>query len=1228
MDISSQNLLNEDELFQYSDSDSDSSILSDEENIQFMDHIQYKLNNNMNLNHQMNPNLRNSNTKHNNNNEILNGERKRNIFKGSSNQRNESIYISNSSKLIPLKEHLNKYYGTFHFPQEVHVYLNRIYIIDPRNEVPLIDIINEEINDSNNATKNKFNSNTNSNFNNANGSNDSNNAFKFLSRMDSQKEIVSNCVLYLSSKLEEFHETHVLLNGFQKSNGVSTGVKNIFLPGLQWTNPNSSFEEMQNEFWNMIRLNIGNKIMVQLLCNETIFLQLKNNCMWQLTGEPLNIAQRKTIKKMFYSDQKYKNMSKNMFIIKLNRLVQNDRNDSNNICHDQFDNIDNIDNNHMSSKLSLDLTIHDNNLINKNNSDSNFNEITSLEQISVGKKRKRSQLETDSFSITQRKNTNNPCYQMSKTFISRKSMLFAPPSFLKNGFPDKHELNVLNPSSKTNAKLLYSLIFQTKRAPPTTLSHIIDLLIQFKENQLKYGKKFFFMLEKYCPIKLLEIDLDESLTKTKDNLNDKLNDKYKFLIQQHSTSNQVSTFIHHVLNRIIPIEFFGSDLNKNIIYKHISKFLSLSIYDSYNLDEAMQEVSITECKWAFLKKDSTHQKTNQFLAATSRVAKFVLYIFKNIVISLIKSYFYCTETNENRSQIYYYRRDIWKKINKVSYRLLTLESDLYEKIPPEEVNKQLQENSFSNPGVARLLPKKQKIRPIINLSRKYFNRAGRKVDTNTLLKTILHAMRFEFENAPWKLGSSVFSPKEAYKRILPFVKSWRNASNSKKKLYFVSVDVTGAYDNIPQDSLWEISKDIFQCDTYLIVRYFLLQPSLGSLSMNYECEAMHPSDYPPTFEKFFNRFLSDKLKKSILVDQVVRRFVSKEEILKMLEDHIFKNIVRIGNKHFRQSKGIPQGSVLSPLLCSYLYSHLERCYLSHLPGTIPLLGIHSANINKFGQQSNIDNISNIDFNDKSSDIGILVRLIDDFLYVTTDIEAATSFLKSMQSGFASYGIKINEEKTKINFKDPNIGISNCLSEIQWCGFKIDTHTFQITKSYEKYYGLEIKKHTTSRLYQPSNYFAKKLKSKISFIMSPILLDGTINTIHTIYINIYQCAIFVAIHFHIFRKISRATTTEFLTKVIEDILGYFAIIIRLRTTIIRDLGSNCPVEEKVFVCLILDAFIKIFKKKPTFYERKGGLLEIVESNKKQKLSALSKDQMNTFNQIVNDSKANDLFNIKF
>jgi telomerase reverse transcriptase len=72
----------------------------------------------------------------------------------------------------------------------------------------------------------------------------------------------------------------------------------------------------------------------------------------------------------------------------------------------------------------------------------------------------------------------------------------------------------------------------------------------------------------------------------------------------------------------------------------------------------------------------------------------------------------------------------------------------------------------------------------------------------------------------------------------------------------------------------------------------------------------------------------------------------------------------MGKQFYKQKVGIPQGSVVSTVLCNIFYAHLEKKKLPFL--------------------EDVD--------------GLLLRLIDDFLFVTMNKQHAIQFLQHMHDG--------------------------------------------------------------------------------------------------------------------------------------------------------------------------------------------------------------------------------------
>jgi telomerase reverse transcriptase len=154
---------------------------------------------------------------------------------------------------------------------------------------------------------------------------------------------------------------------------------------------------------------------------------------------------------------------------------------------------------------------------------------------------------------------------------------------------------------------------------------------------------------------------------------------------------------------------------------------------------------------------------------------------------------------------------------------------------------------------------------------------------------------------------------------------------------------------------------------------------------------------------------------TVFVDSVVQRRETHDKLLSLLSEHIERNIVQIGTKHYRQKTGIPQGSIVSSLLCSFFYAELEKEVLNFL--------------------------------DPSQ--SVLLRLIDDFLLISTDREAATRFVHTMHAGIPEYGLSIKREKSRVNFDVQVDGVAiarfPAVTDFPYCGNAINTVDLHISR---------------------------------------------------------------------------------------------------------------------------------------------------------------------------------------
>ena len=291
----------------------------------------------------------------------------------------------------------------------------------------------------------------------------------------------------------------------------------------------------------------------------------------------------------------------------------------------------------------------------------------------------------------------------------------------------------------------------------------------------------------------------------------------------------------------------------------------------------------------------------------------------------------------------------------------------------------------------------------------------------------------------------MFSVGDIYKRIKPFK---AKIASHPQKLYFAKVDVQSAFDTIPQAAIVGLLDSIPQSRQYRLSKYLEVAPSLlaqpshskakakPKLVRRWPLAATRKRDTPSFLGLLESDDRAAKRRNTVFVDSFgSKRDCETGELLRLIASHIQQNLVKIGKKFYRQKRGIPQGSVLSSTLCNYFYADLEAHVL------VPFLGLPPGSAP--GEKGRGDGQEDY----------LLLRLIDDFLLITTDVRKASRFVETMHRGVPEYGVAVNPQKTLVNFElevdgQPVPKISSG-EGFPYCGTKINCETLDITRARDK-----------------------------------------------------------------------------------------------------------------------------------------------------------------------------------
>ncbi|KAK1782090.1 Telomerase ribonucleoprotein complex RNA binding domain-containing protein [Copromyces sp. CBS 386.78] len=642
--------------------------------------------------------------------------------------------------------------------------------------------------------------------------------------------------------------------------------------------------------------------------------------------------------------------------------------------------------------------------------------------------------------------------------------------------------------------------------------------------------------------------------------------------------SSISAFCQAVLSKIIPNDFWGpspsssspglnpsSELptiqshNKHHFLKQIDAFIRLRRFESMTLHQVVQGLQISSIPWlAPPSFSSFSHKCSQGETNKRKeiLHEFLYYIFDSLLIPLLRSNFYVTESSSHRYRLFFFRHDVWLSVTKPA--MTTLKLKMFEEVKGAEAVKILEGRKLGFSQV-RLLPKGGTgggLRPIMNLRRRGVLLQGRRSGNskvirggkkqmqmqmlgpsiNSVLGPVASMLNFEKRERPEKLGGGMFAVGDIYERIKRFRARFfakakkddgkeKGLGNGKKKtrrdkkknkFYFVKVDVQAAFDTIPQQAMVDLLEKIPGYAVYKESKHVEV-----SLPLDYEhnnnindndtnrtkskkpkpTKRWHstttpfprtkPGPPPPGPIPSTMMTQNKNKKQTIFIpSHSSTKLHTSSSLLSLAKEHITQNLVRIGKKYYRQKTGIPQGSVLSSTLCNYFYADLERSQGLAFLGLGVGLGLGGEDAEDRGDNEEGEEGGQEDQEDQdreyqdpgqsgkgrgkgrgersgkgkgkgrgvSSKDGdtLLMRLIDDFLLITTNQKKATRFVEVMHRGFPEYGVRVSPNKSLVNFDVAVAAVDgsgrvvpklkgSSSTKFPYCGLMIDTQTLEIVK---------------------------------------------------------------------------------------------------------------------------------------------------------------------------------------
>ncbi|KAL2259032.1 hypothetical protein VTK26DRAFT_7436 [Humicola hyalothermophila] len=654
---------------------------------------------------------------------------------------------------------------------------------------------------------------------------------------------------------------------------------------------------------------------------------------------------------------------------------------------------------------------------------------------------------------------------------------------------------------------------------------------------------------------------------------DSLNDvQFTALADLATPVSSVSAFCQKVVSKVIPDDFWGQDPssqehNKACFLKKVHHFVRLRRFESMCLHEVMQGMRISDIGW--LKPPGLEDRKSSQSDIRKRIEifyEFLYYLFDSFLIPLIRSNFYVTESSVDRYRLFFFRHDVWRYVAEPA--MAALKTSMFEEVRLDEALRILQSRPLGFSQI-RLLPKQTTMRPITNLRRRMLLKGDKKglgPSINTILSPVSSMLKLEKSRHPGSLGSSMFSVGEIHSRVRAFKDKLGDGSH---EFFFAKVDVQAAFDTIPQDAIIELMKQIpkqsyYKMATHVEVGMVESGTGTGSKTAKRWQTVAKPNGDTRSFAEVIEESFAAKRRETIFIDNGVRKSHYTKDLLALMETHIAQNLVRIGKKYYRQKTGIPQGSVLSSILCNYFYADLERNHLGFL----------------------------------QADDCLLLRLIDDFLLITTDRDKAQRFVDVMQRGLPQYGVTVNPEKSLTNFplivRGSPVPRPDNPQKFPYCGLLIDCKTLAVAKRRDVSKDTGVFNSLTVEFSRcPGRNFTRKVISAFKIQSHLMLFDTSLNPRRTVLTNIYSAFVETATKMWAYARcmaVVKRPSSGVVVDTIKTLIDVAFVLLTSRARKARYPGYECTVRKMELAWLAMVAFRQVLVRKQAGYREVIGWLE--------------------------------------
>nr|5C9H_A Chain A, Telomerase reverse transcriptase [Tetrahymena thermophila]5C9H_B Chain B, Telomerase reverse transcriptase [Tetrahymena thermophila] len=211
-----------------------------------------------------------------------------------------------------------------------------------------------------------------------------------------------------------------------------------------------------------------------------------------------------------------------------------------------------------------------------------------------------------------------------------------------------------------------------------------DLFLEFTEKIVQnfHNINFNYLLKKFCKLpenyQSLKSQVKQIVQSENKANQQSCENLFNSLYDTEISYKQITNFLRQIIQNCVPNQLLGKK-NFKVFLEKLYEFVQMKRFENQKVLDYICFMDVFDVEWFVDLKNQKFTQKRKYISDKRKIlGDLIVFIINKIVIPVLRYNFYITEKHKEGSQIFYYRKPIWKLVSKLT--IVKLEEENLEKV--------------------------------------------------------------------------------------------------------------------------------------------------------------------------------------------------------------------------------------------------------------------------------------------------------------------------------------------------------------------------------------------------------------------------------------------------------------------------------------------------------------------------------------------------------------------